>query len=113
MRLKAKRQNYTYFEGDIEEESSDASDLDDEVLEGMSMNNKLLLKVEAKVEKLERHLNNVPTKEDKERFLKTYLTREENFTIALTVINKPHDFESKTEWKFRKDISKIRNFLIF
>ncbi|CAI2376764.1 unnamed protein product [Moneuplotes crassus] len=104
MRLKAKRQNYTYFEGDVEEDSDEISDLDEETLNTMNMNNKLLLKVEKKIDKLEKHLNNVPTKEDKIRFQRIYLTKDENLTIAFTVICKPHDFESKNEWKFRKDI---------
>lgn len=106
MRLKAKRKNYSYFEGDTEEESSDMSDLDEEQIEGLTFNNKLMLKIEAKIEKLERHLNEVPTKEDKLRFLKLYLAKEDNFIIVLTLITRPHDFECKTSWKVRSDISK-------
>ena len=106
MRLKAKRQNYTYFEGDIEEDSSEISDIEGENFEGINMNNKCLLKFEHKIEKLEKHLNNVPMKIDKLRFQKMYLSKEPNFMLALTVITKPHDFESRTEWEFRSDIGK-------
>jgi hypothetical protein len=104
MRIKAKRKNYSYFEAEGDEESSEVSDFEDEQFEGLTINNKLLLKIEAKIEKLEKHLNNVPTKADKIRFLKCYLAKEENFMIVLTLITKPHDFESKAKWKLRPDI---------
>jgi len=67
MRLKAKRKNYSYFEGEDDEESSEISDLEDEHLEGLSMNNKILIKIEVKIEKLEKHLIHVPNQEDKIR----------------------------------------------
>lgn len=86
IRLKAKRQNYSYFEGDVEEESEDISDLEEETLTNMKINHKLLLKIESKIDKLEKHLNNSPTKEDILRFRRIYLTKEENLTIALTVL---------------------------
>ncbi|CAI2377401.1 unnamed protein product [Moneuplotes crassus] len=104
MRLKAKRQNYTYFEGDVEEDSDEISGLEEETLNILNMNNKLLFKVEKKIDKLEKRLNNVPTKEDKIRFQRIYLTKDENLTIVFTVICKTHGFKSKNEWNFRKDI---------
>jgi hypothetical protein len=86
------------------------SEIDDDSIEGFTMSHKLLIKFETKVEKLEKHLNNVPTSEDKDLFLKSYLAKDDNFTIALNVLTKPHDFDTKIIWSYRSDIGIYQNF---
>ena len=103
IRLKAKKKNYSYFEGESDNESSDASEIDED-FEALSGNNKISLKVESKIDKLEKHLNQNPTKDDKIRLITTYLVKEDNFLVAITLMTRPNDFESRTVWRYRKDI---------
>ena len=103
IRLKAKKKNYSYLEGESDDESSDVSEIDEDI-DALSANNKISLKVEAKIDKLEKHLNQNPTKDDKIRLLTTYMVKEDNFMVAITLITRPNDFESRSVWRLRRDI---------
>ena len=77
-----------FIEGESDEESN-VSDLsfDDEHMTPDDIRRfKLAMKIESKIEKLERHLNRVATKDERDRFVKLYLTKDDNFMVIISLI---------------------------
>lgn len=65
---------------------------------------KLAMKIESKVDKLEKMLNRVTTTDERDKFVKLYLTKDDNLMVIIDLICKPHEFDSKAQWISRKDV---------